>query len=162
MNNLYNAIQPSAECNRGRGRYRNRNRERKRPMPFGHEKPVGRNEERIPTSPPFPSARRSPLAGDALDFTAETQSAQRDQGRCGLLLCVLCVSAVNRRSLGGDAALAGGPLDRPQAGSYVVSTRWLVGARLRATRWISPQKRRVRKETKVDAALFSALSGSLR
>jgi hypothetical protein len=44
MNNLYNAIQTSAECNRGRGRYRNRNRnwnrnrERKRPMPFGHEK----------------------------------------------------------------------------------------------------------------------------
>jgi hypothetical protein len=40
MNNLYNAIQTSAECNRGRGRYRNRNRnrERKRPIPFGHEK----------------------------------------------------------------------------------------------------------------------------
>jgi hypothetical protein len=38
MNNLYNAIQTSAECNRGRGRYRNRNRERRRPMPFGHEK----------------------------------------------------------------------------------------------------------------------------
>jgi hypothetical protein len=37
MNNLYNAIQTSAEYNRGRGRYRNRNRERKRPMPFGHE-----------------------------------------------------------------------------------------------------------------------------
>jgi hypothetical protein len=36
MNNLYHAIQTSAECNRGR--YRNRNRERKRPMPFGHEK----------------------------------------------------------------------------------------------------------------------------
>jgi hypothetical protein len=34
MNNLYNAIQTSAECNRGRYR----NRERKRPMPFGHEK----------------------------------------------------------------------------------------------------------------------------
>jgi hypothetical protein len=34
MNNLYNAIRTSAECNR----YRNRNRERKRPMPFGHEK----------------------------------------------------------------------------------------------------------------------------
>jgi hypothetical protein len=85
-------------------------------MPFGHEKPVGRNEERIPTSPPFPSARRSPLAGDALDFTAETQSAQRDQGRCSPLLCALWVSAVNRRSLGGGAALAGGPLSRPQAG----------------------------------------------
>jgi hypothetical protein len=28
MNNLYHAIQTSAECNRGRGRYRNRNRER--------------------------------------------------------------------------------------------------------------------------------------
>jgi|AVFP01.1.fsa_nt_gi hypothetical protein len=42
MNNLYNAIQTSAEYNRGRGRgrdrYRNRNRERKRPMPFGLEK----------------------------------------------------------------------------------------------------------------------------
>jgi hypothetical protein len=38
MDNLYNAIQTLAECNRGRGRYRNRNRERKRPMPFGHEK----------------------------------------------------------------------------------------------------------------------------
>jgi hypothetical protein len=37
MNNLYNVIQTSAECNRGRGRYRNRNRERERPMPFGHE-----------------------------------------------------------------------------------------------------------------------------
>jgi hypothetical protein len=41
MNNLYNAIQTSAECNQGlqsgRGRYRNRNRERKRPMPLGHE-----------------------------------------------------------------------------------------------------------------------------
>jgi hypothetical protein len=88
MNNLYKAIQTSAERNRGRGRYRNRNRnrnrERKRPMPFGHEKPVGRNEERIPTSPPFPSARRSPLAGDALDFTAETQSAQRGHGGCSL------------------------------------------------------------------------------
>jgi hypothetical protein len=42
MNNLYHAIQTSAECNRDRGHYRNRNRnrnrERKRPMPFGHEK----------------------------------------------------------------------------------------------------------------------------
>jgi hypothetical protein len=38
MNNLYNAIQTSAECNRGRGRYRNRNRERTRHMPFGHDK----------------------------------------------------------------------------------------------------------------------------
>jgi hypothetical protein len=38
MNNLYNAIQTSAECNRGRYRNPNRNRERKCPMPFGHEK----------------------------------------------------------------------------------------------------------------------------
>jgi ribosomal protein L32 len=68
------------------------------------------------------------------------------------LLCVLCISAVNRRSLGGDAALACSPLSRPQAGSYVVSTRWLVGARLRATRWISPQRRRVRRGAMADAA----------
>jgi hypothetical protein len=58
------------------------------------------------------------------------------------LLCVLCASAVNQRSLGGGAALACSPLSRPQAGSYVVSTRRLVGARLRATCWILTQRRR--------------------
>jgi ribosomal protein L32 len=119
------------------------------------------------------------------------------------LLCVLCVSAVNRRSLGGDAALACGtlapsagsprtggrqrfnpvggccfmhflwvlcfsgvilwwlgggaalaccPLSRPHAGSYVVRTCGLVGARLGATRWISPQRRRVRRGAMADAA----------
>jgi hypothetical protein len=52
----------------------------------------------------------------------------------------------------GDAALACGPLGRPQAGSYVVSTRWLVGARLRATCWISPQRRRGRRGAMADAA----------
>jgi hypothetical protein len=94
-------------------------------------------------------------------------SAQRRRVRRGAMADAasslrLCVSAVNQRSFGGGAALAAGPLGRPQAGSYVVSTRRLVGARLRATRWISPQKRRVRRETKVDAAFFSAFSASPR
>ncbi|QQO55943.1 MAG: hypothetical protein N838_23945 [Thiohalocapsa sp. PB-PSB1] len=46
----------------------------------------------------------------------------------------------------------GGPLSRPQAGSYVVSTRRLVGARLRATCWVSPQRCRVRRGAVVDAS----------
>jgi hypothetical protein len=108
------------------------------------------------------SARWCPRAGDPGDLTPQTPSAPREQSRCRPFGWALWVSAVNRRSLGGGAALAGGPRSRPQAGSYVVSTCRLVGARLRATRWISPQRRRVRRETKVDAALFSALSGSLR
>jgi hypothetical protein len=99
-----------------------------------------------------PLARRSPLAGDALDFNAEVQRAQRGHGGCSSLLCVLCVSAVNQRSLGAGQALACGPLGRPQAGSYVVSTRRLVGARLRATRWILTQRRRGRRGAVVDAA----------
>jgi hypothetical protein len=78
------------------------------------------------------------------------------------LLCARWVSAVNRRSLGGDAALAAGPLGRPQAGSYVVSTRWLVGARLRATRWILLRRRRVCRGAMVDAASSLRSLRSLR
>jgi len=41
MNNLYHAIQTSAECNRGRGRYRNRNRNRERTRACANQRQRG-------------------------------------------------------------------------------------------------------------------------
>jgi hypothetical protein len=57
----------------------------------------------------------------------------------------------------GDAALADGPLGRPQAGSYVVSTRWLVGDVLEFTAEMQSAQR-----GGGGCILFSAFSASLR
>jgi hypothetical protein len=107
---------------------------------------------------PHPLARRSPLAGDALEFTAECAEGPTRMQPSSLRSLRLCDESNAFRGRRGPCVRSAGItcwvarkraptssvrwhhlLGRPQAGSYVVSTRRLVGARLRATRWNLPQ-----------------------